>query len=359
MKTIWEYISVRAKYALTKKQAMSLTMLLLGIFHAWLVFFFAFYSIPSMVVIDSLAIVLYIFCYIKARKNENLLFLFNLSYVEIMLHSLAAILLTGVNSGFALFPIAMLPLGYYATYNFDMEKKAVNPMIYVIASVAVFLLARGLGSVITPMHAFSDRKAETILYIVNYIVVLIIIILFFSTLLNQIKLLESQRIHQNKKLEELSKTDALTGLANRRSLQERYEDSELLKGGYALILGDIDDFKQVNDTYGHNIGDETLKAVSDVFKSAVRGEDTVCRWGGEEILIFLPGCPLDNAKIRAQHILENIRKLSLKTQDGKVFHITMTLGVAVSDGSDTFSEVVEKADDRLYKGKNEGKNQVV
>lgn len=359
MRAIWEYISTRAKYALTTRQVMTLIMAGLCIFHAALMVFFAFESLFLMTFIDGLSMLLYVFCYMQAKQNKRLLLIFNLSYGEIMLHALLSAIFMGVDSGFALFPIALLPLGYYATYNFTSGKRAANPMFYVIFAVLDFFIARICGLYIEPFYHFRKEKTGQILYMINYVVVLIIIILFFSTLLNQIKLLETQRLHQNRRLEELSKTDALTGLANRRSLQERYEDSELLKGGYAVILGDIDDFKKVNDTYGHNIGDLTLKAVSGVFKGAVRGEDTVCRWGGEEILVFLPRCPYDNAKNRAQYILDNIRKLELKTDEGETFHITMTLGVAISDEEEGFSNVVKIADDRLYEGKQSGKNQVV
>lgn len=154
-------------------------------------------------------------------------------------------------------------------------------------------------------------------------------------------------------------TDPLTGLSNRRSLEERYQQSERLKEEYAVIMGDIDDFKKINDTYGHDIGDKVLKAVADIFKASVRNNDVVCRWGGEEILIFLPKCTRDDAIAIAHRILENIRKLDMSALDNSVFHVTMTLGVSVSFEAQGFEEVMKEADKRLYNGKHLGKNQVV
>ena len=352
MKGLWEYISAKAKYALSPRQVMSLIMFVLGIFNMGLLIFFVIFSIYPMVLVSMFSVTLYIYCFIQASRDKNLLLVFNLSYAEIMIHAVASVLLLGVDSGFSLYIIAMLPLGYYASYNFSSEKKSVNPMLYVLFSGVAFCFARILGSSMDPLYSYGNKSIDRAMYMVNYFVAVIAIVLFFSTLLNQIKYLESQQKNQNKK-------DALTGLANRRSIQERYEDSELLQESYAVILADIDDFKKVNDTYGHDAGDRTLKAVSAVFKNAVRGEDIVCRWGGEEILVFLPKCPLENAKDRAEAILQNIRKLQLTTQEHSSFGVTMTFGVAISEEAGSFTEVVQKADERLYTGKQTGKNQVV
>lgn len=359
MRKIWEYISARANYALSKKQVISLIMLVLLVFHIGLLGFFAFFSIKPMVIMDAVSILLYIFCYIQTKEGKSLLMAFNLCYAEIMVHAVVAVLLLGVDSGFTLYIIAMLPMGYFASYNFKLEGKTVNPMFYVIFSVVSFFFARITSNYIEPLYSYGDKRVDRVIYMVNYFIAVVAIVVFFRTLLNQIRYLENLHKNQNKKLEQLSKTDTLTGLANRRSIQERCAQSEAVKEDYALILGDIDDFKKVNDTYGHDVGDLVLKAVAEVFKKAVRGEDTVCRWGGEEILIFLPGCPLNNARNRAHEILQNIRSTSFEAADHPPFHVTMTLGVAVSTETGDFMETVKKADDRLYCGKRNGKNQVV
>ena len=331
----------------------------LGIFHICLLVLYLRFSLYLMAALTAVSVLLYVFCYVRSRQNKNLLLVFNLSYAEIMLHAVVSVFLLGADSGFSLYIIAMLPLGYYAAYNFNSKKKPVNPMFYVIFSIVAFCFVQAASNYVEPIYTYGNERIDRFIYLINFFVAVFTIVIFFSTLVNQIKHLEYLRIHQNKELEKLSKTDALTGLANRRSIEERYMGAELEQAEYAVILGDIDDFKKVNDTYGHNVGDQVLKEVAEVLKKAVRGKDTVCRWGGEEILLFLPGCPLDNAKYRAEDILKNIRELDLKAQDGRIFHITMTLGVAVSGGTERFMEVVKKADDRMYEGKRNGKDQVV
>lgn len=282
MKRLWEYISIRAEHALPTKRVMSLAMTFLGGFHLFLLAVFLGFQIFPMAAVNFACVLLYVYCHSQLEnERRSLLFIFNLSYGAILIHAVIAVLLMGTNSGFRLYLIAMLPLGYYAAYNFNIRKQAVNPMLYVMLSVLAFVALQVISTYMAPIYSYGNPMIDRVMYSINYVVVVIFIVGFFSTLLNQIRILENLREKQNKRLENLSKTDALTGLANRRSVQERYSQSEALQEGYSLVLGDIDDFKAVNDTYGHNIGDEVLKGVANAFKSVVREGDTVCRWGGK------------------------------------------------------------------------------
>ena len=140
--------------------------------------------------------------------------------------------------------------------------------------------------------------------------------------------------------------DSLTNLNNRRSL-ESISDYD------CLILGDIDHFKIINDTYGHLVGDEVLVEISSVFKHFVRETDYVCRWGGEEFLIFLKNCDDDDAYGKANLLREKIMKLS----DEFGFEITMSFGV--SNLSDiTLEDAIKNADEAMYESKHNGRNRV-
>ena len=140
--------------------------------------------------------------------------------------------------------------------------------------------------------------------------------------------------------------DSLTNLNNRRSL-ESISDYD------CLILGDIDHFKIINDTYGHIVGDEVLVEISSVFKHFVRETDYVCRWGGEEFLIFLKNCDDDDAYGKANLLREKIMKLS----DEFGFEITMSFGV--SNLSDiTLEDAIKNADEAMYESKHNGRNRV-
>lgn len=359
MRRIWEYMSVRAERALSVKELMIIAMIVIGGFHAFLLLFFSYFRIYPMAAVNVVSVSLYVFCYHKIKRGTSLLLVFNLTYIEIVLHAVIAVLLLGRDSGFSLYIIAMLPLGYYATYNFNRKKRRVNPMIYVVFAVVSFFVAQITSDFIEPMYSYGNQQVDRVIYLVNFILAVIAIVVCFSTLLTQIRTLENLRRHQNKKLDKLSKTDHLTGLMNRRSIEERYSQAELLKEDYAIIMGDIDDFKKVNDTYGHDIGDKVLKAVAKAFKKSVREEDMVCRWGGEEILVFLPKLSKKDTTAIAERVLKKIREIEIETADGSKLRVTATLGVAISAEACSFSDVMKKADDRLYNGKRNGKNCVV
>ncbi len=359
MKKIWEYVSARAKSVISTRKVMSVSTLVMGLFHIALLAFFVFYRIYPLAVVNVLSVLIYIFCYKQTRENKNLLGIFNIINIEVVVHSVIATIMLGNASGFTLYLIAMIPLGFYATYNFSSGKKYVNPMNYVILNSSVFVMVRIACNYIGPFYTYGNDMVDKVVYMINYFVIVVTIVFFFSTLLNQIKILDGLRKRQNENLEKLSKIDPLTGLTNRRSIEERHQQAELLKLDHAIILGDIDDFKKVNDTYGHDVGDEVLKAVAGIFKKFVSSEDVVCRWGGEEILIFLSGGNKVDATMFAEQILSEIRNLEIPVEGQSPIHITVTLGVAISSEGTEKKSTIKLADERLYKGKQSGKNKAV
>ena len=148
------------------------------------------------------------------------------------------------------------------------------------------------------------------------------------------------------KYKEIAYKDTLTNLNNRRSL-ESISDYD------CLILGDIDHFKIINDTYGHIVGDEVLVEISSVFKHFVRDTDYVCRWGGEEFLIFLKNCDDEDAYGKANLLREKIMELS----DEFGFEITMSFGESnLSDN--TLEDAIKNADEAMYESKHNGRNRV-
>ncbi len=163
-------------------------------------------------------------------------------------------------------------------------------------------------------------------------------------------------------LEEQSIRDALTGLFNRHFMQITL-DRELLRASragapLALFMLDVDHFKRFNDTYGHAAGDAMLCAIGSAFREGVRAEDTVCRYGGEEFAIILPGLNAEAALERAERIRRSIASLDVAFGNGHG-QTTVSIGVALypSDGSDA-DKLLRKADGALYRAKYNGRNQV-
>jgi diguanylate cyclase (GGDEF)-like protein len=160
-----------------------------------------------------------------------------------------------------------------------------------------------------------------------------------------------------------AQTDGLTNLANRRALDERLDDevdhARRLGTNIAFVIADIDDFKSINDTYGHQTGDEVLRRVARVFSEAVRELDLPGRYGGEEIALVLPGTNLTGARALAEKIRKILEELPLSAPDGSSFQLTASFGAACFPAQASVEALVAAADAALYEAKRTGKNRVV
>ena len=164
------------------------------------------------------------------------------------------------------------------------------------------------------------------------------------------------------RLHEDSIRDPLTKLYNRRFMDESLH-RELLRAGrsntpVSLIMVDLDKFKSINDEYGHDVGDEVLTVVAQHLGRAVREEDIVYRFGGEEFVIVLPGASLDVARERAQEACRAIRALRIETDKGSL-HITLSAGVATfPEHGTTQEQLIVQADQALYLAKQSGRDRI-
>ena len=165
-----------------------------------------------------------------------------------------------------------------------------------------------------------------------------------------------------KKLQQLARTDALTQLSNRRDILEKLEYErikfERSKEPFSVAIGDLDDFKKVNDKYGHECGDFVLKHVSNLMVDTVRKQDVVARYGGEEFMLLLPQTGLKGAYHIAELIRKKIAKFPITYKDKEV-NMTITFGVCLYEKEMSLNQCISKADKALYKGKAEGKNRVI
>jgi diguanylate cyclase (GGDEF)-like protein len=165
-------------------------------------------------------------------------------------------------------------------------------------------------------------------------------------------------------LQQQAITDVLTGLYNRRFLYEVLP-RELARGRrsntpVAVVMMDIDHFKRVNDTCGHEAGDRVLKAIARVTEATVRASDVCCRYGGEEFCVVLPESPPEGARERAEAIRAAVEQLEVEGPDGKRLKVTVSLGIAVCPGHGAdVDSLLRAADEALYDAKAAGRNRVV
>ncbi|WP_354467631.1 sensor domain-containing diguanylate cyclase [Marinobacterium sp. MBR-109] len=172
----------------------------------------------------------------------------------------------------------------------------------------------------------------------------------------------SDRKEAERKLKRLATTDSLTGLSNRRALLERlHEEQRLSKRlGHpsSLLMIDFDHFKQINDEYGHNVGDLVLQHFASLARSCLRETDSIGRLGGEEFAILLPGTDLEGAVQLAERLRHLLEQTPTETTDGPV-PMTLSIGVTTLHASDTTSsELLSRADAALYQAKSGGRNRI-
>jgi len=189
-------------------------------------------------------------------------------------------------------------------------------------------------------------------------------LLFTLAIFDQVKVQLKEKeviIEREKYYIDLSRTDSLTGLYNRRYLNDlikRLEAESDEPGQSAIIMIDLDNFKSINDTYGHPVGDVMLINVSAKIKKHVRKTDIACRYGGDEFLVFLPGANALAAHIIAEGIRQDIIADVTSTETGDKLHQTVSIGITESKAGDSFDGCLLRADTALYKAKKEGKNRI-
>ena len=260
----------------------------------------------------------------------------------------------GWSSGVQHFLTLMVVLVFFNVY----EKPAVK-IVWLLVVLAFRILLFSMSQRLPAIYRM-DADANTIYQTLNtvaFFLMLVVLCIIFST---SIQDTERQLRLKNQTLYREAGTDPLTGLPNRRSMIERIEKHYRENSGetFCVAIADIDFFKKVNDTYGHNCGDYTLVKLTELFAEHAMGRYRVCRWGGEEFCFFMPGLNLDEAGALMNDLCMAVEKMKLE-HEGRQFSITITAGVEEFDFASPLEDLLNAADEKLYMGKNAGRNRVV
>ena len=299
------------------------------------------FSIPTLMV--------YILGYILIAKDRLDIYV-RLVYFWITLYMCLCTVCLGYRLGFHLYCLSMIPIIFYTEYMSEKLGKArVNAFVASGIIGICYLLSTGYTSFIGPVY-FVENSLTGAFWVLNSVIVLAFL-MFYSRLM-----LSIVGDYENK-LRETAHTDRLTGLYNRHFMMTELESS--IKDGSSLFVAmvDIDDFKQINDRYGHNAGDYVLINVSRIMRE-VCSECKISRWGGEEFLILSSG----KEREAFLSLVETLRK-RIETEDfifaEDHIKVTITIGVDSYKNGTSVDQWVKTADDNLYSGKKSGKNKVV
>lgn len=329
--------------------------------HVVLVLIFAALKVWPLIIFNIGSVYTYLRCVniIKYGYEKELIKTFYITYLEIILHSFVATIFVGWRFGFAQYIIGLIPFGYYMCVNLiNDKKKYVIPTMLGFIALFSFVSCRMISMFAGAVFQLDvPQGVELVIYIFNTLCNFGFLFLVTLIFIMEMQAAANQLRNQNVALDNMASIDPLTGLYNRRSMQDFFMEIMREEKEFSLIMCDIDNFKKVNDTYGHDFGDIVLKEIAQIIGRQVNENGYVCRWGGEEILI------LCNTKIEyACQIAENIRsqvESHIFSLHETSIHCSLTLGIAAHRYGNTVEDTITHADKRLYYGKQNGKNRVV
>lgn len=285
------------------------------------------------------------------NKTEYVLLL---THVSMLCWISAFVRLFGWDSGIQSLLLLLLVLNFFSGYKLYLKKSSYALFLFVFRMLLFgYTRSHSPAMVIGPNFSVFSQFTNSL-----FSFFLIGLICFIFSRDSQV--LEGKLVEYNIQLVNQANTDPLTGLNNRRKTMEYLES--LVSDGRTVSLCvsicDIDFFKKVNDTYGHDIGDKVLKSIAQTMMSTLGENCFVSRWGGEEFLIVFANVNGDEAYIKLHELSDQISKLNFEVKD-RSFKITMTYGLAEYDFHSDVLGLIKEADNKLYYGKENGRNQVV
>lgn len=326
-----------------------------ALIHTFFIFLFSHIGLSQMVTFNIFSVIFYIIGILFAKTAVKAPIWIVLIYFEIVGHAVMCNFMLDWSYGFALYSLMVIPISYYLSY---MHPKIKNANFF-CAVLAVINLTLMILPGFFPEREIKefDLGLSSFVSSFNFVVSALVITAFSAIYVYEIKAMMKNLSEKNDELNFLAKYDPLTKLRNRHHIAEAFVDYEKGTKPFCVILGDIDDFKRINDTYSHDCGDKVLVTVSETIRKNVADKGVICRWGGEEILIILSG-----KSDECFELMENIR---LEIQNSRMsfgikqINVTMTFGFADYSEAMSIEKLVSIADKRLYEGKRNGKNQIV
>lgn len=299
----------------------------------------------------------------KSRHIDRHIFTLTIMvYIEVTAHAIFATMVVGFETFFLLYGIVILPMCAFTLFCSDKTNRfGIMMVLCVISTILTALTLAYLSDHDCIFNYPLNYEEISNMRMINVIFNMLLVFGFSFLFINHINNLLKQLSETNEQLNYMATHDPLTGLVNRHSLWKFLSVLKQSESHFCICMGDIDNFKRTNDTYGHDCGDKVLKQVAEVIQTGIGGSDMACRWGGEEILIILM-CDKEEAYQKVCEMRKQIYELNIEHENQKVA-TSMTFGFADSeelgDSTEKLESLIALVDKRLYEGKNSGKNKVV
>ena len=288
---------------------------------------------------------IYIVKYYSKRAKLALI----LGQIEIFLHSFICAFALGWDYGFQNIILILIAVAFFTNFTNRVFCYA-TAFVEAVSYLFLYLYFKDIQSGL-------NFEAD-IMYLYNFILIILSLILFSAILRIFNAIVYINILDKQEELEMAANKDPLTGLYNRRAFEKIiYKNILNSNSNLSIAIGDLDDFKNINDSFGHNAGDEVIKTVSNIIKANLRKHDYAYRWGGEEFLIVLMDIDFKNSQLILNRLKRNISQNIFKFNDQEV-SISITFGFVNTHISekDDMDLALKRADELLYAGKKGGKN---
>lgn len=339
--------------------AIFLTNFVLLILHIILEFFYLSINIEFLSIINALSTFCYLYFLFSA--TEKIKAFTYVTFIEIWIHMIIAVLSFGLDPGFQNWCYALVCAFYLPSFsnNQNNDKYQTRRPLW----VAVTFILTYYGLILT-LRIFEFNPKYILSDIINHILFICNTFITFVTIIIFTKLFSYKNRRAQIELTRRADYDELTHLYNRyaiTSLSEKIiENADYLKENYHVAILDIDHFKLINDTYGHNSGDMVLTELANILRMHSIKGITPARWGGEEFVVISP------STINYEHFLKVLEKLrtsvekkKFKIEKRKSINITISIGATTSTAKSSLEDTISKADLNLYQAKETGRNKLI
>lgn len=331
------------------------TIVIMCLVHLTLLALMYFEKVTPLVQINIMSVIVYLFCIVLSRFGHIMPVYVSL-ILEVAVYVIASCHYIGWKCGSVCFLCAIVPIIiYFGCFLFKGKQRWIIVFL-LLTNYAMYVTLYVRLADVKPIFEVSDIIQKILMIFSSFVMIFSVIvysvIYIYSSEYQMVSLEE-----KNQKLSVDAKEDALTSLLNRRGFLPVVES--LMKGDtpthFCVSFCDIDNFKRINDSYGHDCGDEVLRHITWIIKKEMHGCD-ICRWGGEEIIILMKDYDMAVAREKMEYLRKCIESNPTVFFNRRV-DATITIGLA--EYEDIFKEpddIIKKADERMYYGKQHGKN---